>query len=213
VSRSGATDRVARLAVRAVLVALAVLAVLCSRAAIGARDEFGLAQRARQAGDVDTAVVHARRALRWYVPFDPVQHEALEMLLELARDAERSGDEARARRARQAVLAATAASRSFFVPHCDARVEAARARAGGFGGVVIGAGDPCRLGAGVFATDADPSGVAIALAGLVAALSAAWRLASRLDSGPRRGSAASRGRLLAVVLCGLVAFALGLAIA
>jgi hypothetical protein len=222
VSGARISGQAGRLALRAALGAAAVLAVLGARAAIGARDELGLARRAQQLGDADSAIVHARRAARWHVPLDPAGDEAVALLLALARDAAASGDDARARRAWQAVLAATAAGRSVYVPRCDARAEASRALAQPAASAAAGrreaaapvdAGDPCRVGAGVFRADAGALGAALALAGLVVAACAAWRLAAGSGDAPGRLRSRARGWLLAAVLGGLAAFALGLALA
>lgn len=114
----------ARLVGRASILIAAVLAVLAVRVVAGAHDELRLAERLRARGDIDSAIVHYRRAVRFYAPGNPYVSTALDALVKTARDAEAAGDATRALAAWRAVHAGILASRSFYVPHAAVLAEA-----------------------------------------------------------------------------------------
>jgi hypothetical protein len=77
--------------------------------------------------DVDGAVVHYRRAARWYAPGSPYHVRALDQLARIGHEAEASGDGERALGAYRAVRGSIMAARSFYVPE-RARLRAANER-------------------------------------------------------------------------------------
>lgn len=95
------------------------LAVLVVRVVVASHQELGQAESLAGGGDVDAAIVHYRRAARWYAPGNPYATDALEALARVGRAAERAGDRERALFAWRSVRAAIMASRSFYVPHGD----------------------------------------------------------------------------------------------
>ena len=104
-----------------------VLLVLAFRVVTSSRAELDEADRARASGQTEAAVVHYRRAARWYAPGNPYSDEALSKLGTIGREAEESGDLELALSAWRAIRAAIMSSRSFYTPHRD-RLEAANAR-------------------------------------------------------------------------------------
>ncbi len=76
---------------------LLVLAGLCARMLLGARQEVALAQAAAARGERDRQVRHLRRAMAHYLPGNPWVAEAHQRLLALARQAQARGDKDRAR--------------------------------------------------------------------------------------------------------------------
>jgi hypothetical protein len=111
------------------LLALAalVLFVIVIRVVSSARQELGEADRLLARGDLDGAIVHYRRAARWYAPGSPYHVRALEQLAQLAADAERNGEPERALSAYRSLRAAIMATRSLYVPE-QARLGAANLR-------------------------------------------------------------------------------------
>lgn len=76
---------------------LLVLAGLCARMLLGARQEVAAARAAAAQGDRDLQVRHLRRAMAHYLPGNPWVSEAHHRLLKLARQAQARGDKERAR--------------------------------------------------------------------------------------------------------------------
>lgn len=110
------------------LVVLAGLFVLISaRVVISARAELREAERLLAADDRDGAIVHLRRAARWYAPLSPYHVRALERLRELGRRAEQAGETERALSAYRALRGAILATRSTYVPERP-QLEAANRR-------------------------------------------------------------------------------------
>ncbi len=105
-------------------IAAVVLSVLLVRVLSSARQELQAADALLAQKDVDGAIIHYRRAARWYAPGSPYHVEALQRLAEIARDAEASSDVDRALRAERAIRAAIMATRSFYVPE-RARLQTA----------------------------------------------------------------------------------------
>jgi hypothetical protein len=103
---------------RALGVTGVILAVLVVRVLVASHGELQRAHALVADGDdVDAALVHYRRAARWYVPGSPYVREALESLARIGVESEREGDRERALFAWRSVRAAVLATRSFHVPH------------------------------------------------------------------------------------------------
>ena len=116
---------------RRVLRVAAVVGVLLVaftiRVVTSAASELAEGDALREAGDKEGALVHYRRAARWYAPGSPYHVTALNHLGEMAEAAERDGDTELALAAYRAIRAAIMSARSFYVPERD-RLEAANAR-------------------------------------------------------------------------------------
>jgi hypothetical protein len=116
---------------RAVLRAAVVVAVLFGAVAVrvvtGSKAELELAERHEKDGDVDAAVVHYRRAARWYAPLSPFHVHALAALGRIGAEAEQKGDVELALSAYRAVRSAILSTRSFYVPEHE-RLDAANKR-------------------------------------------------------------------------------------
>jgi len=121
------SSRALRLGLRAGAVILLVLGVVSARVIHSARTELDAARRAAESGDLDRALVHDRRAARYYVPGSPYHVLALDRLAALGRAAEAQGDSDRALAAYRAIRGSILATRSFYVPE-RARLEAADQR-------------------------------------------------------------------------------------
>lgn len=117
---------VARVA-RGVGVAALLCSVLLARVISSAKEELGEAEARVEQGDLDGAIVHYRRAARWYAPFSPYHVTALDGLAKIAVEAEQKGEVERALSAYRAVRGSIMATRSFYVPE-QARLRAANTR-------------------------------------------------------------------------------------
>jgi hypothetical protein len=106
----------ARSALRVLVVCACVSVVTTVRVVVSARAELAQAQTLLAQRDQMAAIVHLRRAARWYAPFSPYHVRALERLELLAHEAERAGDNERALSAYRAVRGAILATRSTYVP-------------------------------------------------------------------------------------------------
>ena len=108
-----------------------IAALLCSvllfRVITSAKEELAAAEALMTQGEVDGAVVHYRRAARWYAPLSPYHVTALDRLSAIGVEAEGKGDVERALSAYRAVRGSIMATRSFYVPE-RARLNAANAR-------------------------------------------------------------------------------------
>jgi hypothetical protein len=117
--------------VRFLLRALAIGALVASafsvRVVLSARSELALGDRQRDDGDSEAAVLHYRRAARWYAPFSPFHARALSELGRIAAGAEMEGNVELALAAHRAVRSAILSTRSFYVPE-RARLDAANRR-------------------------------------------------------------------------------------
>lgn len=111
--------------------ALAVIGVLVGAVAVrvvtSAASELRVGDAYRARGELEGAVVHYRRAARWYAPGSPYHVEALSKLGAIGEGAERSGDAELALSAYRAIRASIMATRSFYVPE-RARLHAADER-------------------------------------------------------------------------------------
>lgn len=96
-----------------------VVAVLVVRVVVASHDELERAAELQREGEVDAAIVHLRRAARWYAPGNPYVTDALDALASVGREAERQGDRERALFAWRSVRAAILSTRSFYVPHAE----------------------------------------------------------------------------------------------
>jgi hypothetical protein len=125
--RRGGAGRWLRLSGKIAAIAGVVLVVLAVRVVTSSRAELEQGNRMRAAGQPEAAVVHYRRAARWYAPGSPYGVEALSRLGEIGREAEEAEDEELALSAWRAVRAAILSTRSFYTPE-RRRLEAANAR-------------------------------------------------------------------------------------
>jgi hypothetical protein len=112
---------------RAALVVAVLLVSFTVRVLISARSELRLGDQYRARGELEAAVVHYRRAARWYAPGSPFHVEALGKLGAIAAQAEKRGDADLALSAYRAIRAAIMSTRSFYVPE-PARLRAADER-------------------------------------------------------------------------------------
>ena len=97
------------------------------RVVSSAASELSTADAAFARGDVDAAIVHYRRAARWYAPGSPYHVEALARLGRIGAHAEQAKDTEQALAAYRAVRSAIMSTRSFYVPE-RARLAAADRR-------------------------------------------------------------------------------------
>jgi hypothetical protein len=112
---------------RAAIVVALVLVAITLRVVSSARAELQAATAAEGGGDIDGAIVHYRRAARWYAPASPYHRRALAQLGAIGMQAEAKGELELALSAYRAVRGACLATRSFYVPE-EARLHAANAR-------------------------------------------------------------------------------------
>lgn len=116
-----------RYGLRALLIAALLLAAIMVRVVAAARAELEVAEKHAHEGDVDAAIVHYRRAARWYAPLSPYHVQALAGLGRIGAEAEQKGELERALTAYRAVRSAILSTRSFYVPE-EARLSAANKR-------------------------------------------------------------------------------------
>ncbi|QQR91653.1 MAG: hypothetical protein IPJ88_08030 [Myxococcales bacterium] len=101
------------------LALLIVLAVMVIRVTLAAHAEYEEAATLQKSGDLDSAIVHYRRAARWYLPLFSTPTRALDQLERIANTYKKSGDVHGALAARRSMRAAIMSSRSFYTPHGD----------------------------------------------------------------------------------------------
>ena len=106
----------ARTLLRTVAVLALIFAAITVRVVTSAKAELEIATRHDKEGDVEAAVVHYRRAARWYAPLSPFHVQALSALDRIARQAEQKGDVELALSAYRGVRSAILSTRSFYVP-------------------------------------------------------------------------------------------------
>jgi hypothetical protein len=109
--------------VRGALVVLLLLASVCARVVSSARSELRAGDAYAAGGDVEAALVHYRRAARWYAPLSPYHRHALARLGTIGADAERRERPELALEAYRAIRAAILSTRSWYVPE-QARLRA-----------------------------------------------------------------------------------------
>jgi len=117
----------ARTLSRGALIAGVLLASFTLRVLVSARSELRTADDFQAHGDLEAALVHYRRAARWYAPGSPYHGAALQKLGAMGAQAEQRGDEELALSAYRAVRSAIMSTRSFYVPE-RARLRAADER-------------------------------------------------------------------------------------
>jgi hypothetical protein len=117
----------ARRLVRGALVVSVLFAAFAIRVVTSSKKELEIGQRALAKGEHEAAVVHLRRAARWYAPGSPYHVRALRELSAIGTAAEGKGDGELALSAYRAVRAAIMSTRSFYVPE-RARLRAANER-------------------------------------------------------------------------------------
>ncbi|MDH5493989.1 MAG: hypothetical protein OEY14_18710 [Myxococcales bacterium] len=107
-----------------------ILSLITLRVLVASHSELQEAERLLAAADPDAAIVHYRRAARWYAPGSPYPSRALDRLAQLARQAEEASDEERALAAWRSIRASILSTRSFYIPNgerlreADARIAA-----------------------------------------------------------------------------------------
>ncbi len=116
-----------RVALRVVAIIALLFSALAVRVVVSSRSELIEARRLRERGDIAGAIVHFRRAARWYAPASPYHVQALSELGKIARQAERRGDKPLALSAYRAIRAAIMSTRSFYTPERK-RLKAANKR-------------------------------------------------------------------------------------
>jgi hypothetical protein len=119
------------------------LAVLSVRVVLASRDELARAESLHERGRIDAAILHYRRAARWYAPASPYPPRALERLASLAVEAEDEGQRERALSAWRSIRAAIMSTRSFYTPF-EGRLESANERIA----ELMAAGEPPPIDAG-----------------------------------------------------------------
>jgi len=129
-------------------VGLGLLALIAGRVVWSSRAEYrrghGVEKHAldqpdpkRRGRGLRQAVVHYRRAARWYAPGNPYVGRALDRLAAIGHLAEQQGDAETALRAYRSIRRAALGARSFYTPHArrlaaaNARIAALSARQGG----------------------------------------------------------------------------------
>ena len=132
------TRRWKRTALTAMAVGLGLLAVVLGRVVLSSRAEYGAGVQAEgkalhlsdppaRAQAFADAIVHYRRAARWYAPGNGYVTRALGRLQAIGRLAEQQDDARTALMAYRAMRRAILGARSFYTPHTDL-LRAANAR-------------------------------------------------------------------------------------
>jgi hypothetical protein len=117
----------ARTLLRVLVVLGLVLGSFALRVVTSAASELRAGDRYRDRGELEAALIHYRRAGRWYAPGSPYHVEALGRLGKIGADAERKADVDLALAAYRAIRAAIMSTRSFYVPEAE-RLRAADER-------------------------------------------------------------------------------------
>jgi hypothetical protein len=117
---------VLRRLLRLAIVAAALLGALAIRVVVSARAELERAESLQAEGRLDGAIVHFRRAARWYAPGSPYHRRALDRLMALGADAEARGETGLALGAFRAVRSAIMSTRSFYTPERETLERADR---------------------------------------------------------------------------------------
>ena len=110
-----------------VAVGLAIVLSLVTRAVWQGRTALSRGDVALEAGRIDEAIGHWRRAARWYVPLAPHVGTAYERLEDTAKKAGAAGDQRVALSAWRGIRSSIMATRSFYTPHGE-RLENANAQ-------------------------------------------------------------------------------------
>jgi hypothetical protein len=203
-------------------IAAVVLSVVVLRVLGSARSELREADALFAQQDIDGAVVHYRRAARWYAPGSPYHVEALDRLARIGSEARARGDVELALRAQRAVRGAIMATRSFYVP------EQARLRAADEQIAALMAEQPApgvdagkskdqirREHLALLRQDPGPSVLwtCVLLLGFAAWVFAAFAFAARAIDAQDRWVVAEARKWGAVIVVGFALFVLGMALA
>jgi hypothetical protein len=124
---SGSAGARARWLVRGLAVLGLVFASFALRVVTSAASELRAGDRYRDRGEIEAALIHYRRAARWYAPGSPYHVDALGRLGQIGAGAEQKGDVDLALAAYRAIRAAIMSTRSFYVPEAE-RLDAADQR-------------------------------------------------------------------------------------
>ncbi|MEZ4256608.1 MAG: hypothetical protein R3A78_13020 [Polyangiales bacterium] len=111
---------------RVLLCAVAIAIVLAVRVVQGSRAELRRGEELEAAGQLELAIVHFRRAARWYAPGNGSVDAALTALARIGSNAERAKDVELALSAWRGVRASILSTRSVFTPHPERLREANR---------------------------------------------------------------------------------------
>ena len=124
-----------RTVITVLVVTLAVLSAITGRVVCSSRSEWlaghgaerralGQADAAARSAGLDEAVIHYRRAARWYAPGSGYVTRSLDALARIGTAAEQQGDLARALDAHRAIRSAILGARSVYTPHADRLAQA-----------------------------------------------------------------------------------------
>ena len=116
-----------RVLLRGLCVLALVLGSFALRVVTSAASELRTGDQYRGQGETEAALIHYRRAARWYAPGSPYHVEALGRLGKIGAEAEQRGDVDMALAAYRAIRAAIMSTRSFYVPERE-RLRAADER-------------------------------------------------------------------------------------
>ena len=100
-------------------VVVAFLALVTTRVVCSSSEEYWKGERALQSIKIDLAIIHYRRAARWYAPLNPYVGRSLDRLWELGQQAEARGDVLRALKCYRSIRGAILGARSFYTPHSE----------------------------------------------------------------------------------------------
>ncbi len=101
-----------------------VLFLVAVRVVAGAQQELSAGDALAEAGDLEGALTHWRRAAKWYIPGAPFAGDAVDRMVGLAEERQASGDSEGALQGWRSVHAAALGARSLFVPYESARTQA-----------------------------------------------------------------------------------------
>jgi hypothetical protein len=197
----------------------ALLAVVVVRVLVGSHGELSRADALRADGDREAAVVHYRRAAKWYAPGNPWSSAALDALRELGAEAEAADEPEQALAAWRGVRGAILSTRSFYVPHrarLDEADEHIATLMSGLPPPPIDAGKSReQLRAEHLALLRDvprphPAWTLLALLGFAAWVSAAFLFAARAFDEHDRFVPKVARRFGAIFVLGAIAFSIGL---
>jgi hypothetical protein len=102
-----------------VLLGLLFFILAAARVVYSSRDEYLRAGRYLALGHIEQAIVHYRRAARWYAPGNPYVEKSIHRLWELGKLAERRGNPTVALTAYRSIRGAILGTRSFYTPNAD----------------------------------------------------------------------------------------------
>lgn len=118
-----------RRSIRLYAVGLSILVLLSAmvlRVVVSSRDEWQQAQALDTSGHAEAAIVHYRRAVRWYAPGLSYPGRALDALWRIGQRYEAQNDVHGALAAYRAMRAGIMSTRSFYTPHTSALRRANR---------------------------------------------------------------------------------------